>query len=160
MSMLYSSAPFPSAYEAAASSSAISGWAQAHSIVAGSTSIAVDRHGESLVRSIQDAVLNRHAELNASTGTALGASTFIWAVRTAGMLPSWAPPPDVSVHDDGEIGFYWSSGRRRVLAASVNGEGRLSFAMVAGTQRGHWSAYLGERLPTAFVQAMREMFPQ
>ena len=59
-------------------------------------------------------------------------STFRHARAFIEMLPSSVPAPDVSVDDDGEIGFDWDYAARLVFSVSVGRDGTLSYAGLFG----------------------------
>ena len=73
------------------------------------------------------------------------------------VLPSMLPEPEVSVDPDGEVSFEWSFGPRRILAASINASGRISFAALIGASRLHGTDYLLDALPESVAHALQRL---
>jgi hypothetical protein len=73
-------------------------------------------------------------------------------------LPTTVVPPEISVHPDGEIGFFWTRGPRRTVAISVAPTGLLSFASLHGHSRLHGSEYLLNGLPSSIANVLRQLY--
>lgn len=73
------------------------------------------------------------------------------------VLPTTLSEPEVTVDPDGELSFEWSFGPRRVLTASINASGRISFAALLGPRRLHGTDYLLDALPEPLRHALGQL---
>lgn len=88
---------------------------------------------------------------------AVTTETVAQALSLLESLPSTVDAPDISVHPDGELSFYWTRGRRATLVVSVSGSGRVSFASILGQRRFHGTEYLVNGLPTSLELVLRQL---
>lgn len=72
-------------------------------------------------------------------------------------LPTMVAPPDISIHPDGEVAFYWTRGKRNTVAVSVSPEGLVSFASLHGHRRLHGSEYLVNGFPPSLALVLRQL---
>lgn len=91
-------------------------------------------------------------------GVPINSNTVLNAIEFASKLPTRVMRPDVDVHPDGEIGFSWLLGRDRMLTASVNSTGIVSYASIVGSVRSHGSELLLDELPAQMALALRKLF--
>jgi hypothetical protein len=73
------------------------------------------------------------------------------------VLPTTLTEPDVSVDPDGELSFGWSLGPRRAVTASINADGKISFAALIGASRLHGTYYLLDTLPEPLTLALQQL---
>lgn len=59
--------------------------------------------------------------------------TYDEAARFLNALPSWLPAPEIVPEPDGDIGFEWNFGKNCMLAVSVDGTNRITYAGLLGT---------------------------
>lgn len=69
------------------------------------------------------------------------------ARQFAELLPPNVQPPELSVHDDGDIAFDWDSTSRQVFSVRVTKDGTLYFAGLFGNDTIHGSDCLRGALP-------------
>lgn len=73
-------------------------------------------------------------------------------------LPDDAPMPEFSVDSDGAVLLDWIRSKRRMLSVSAAGRGRLAYAWLDGTDKGHGVAkFDGSRVPAAIVSLIKEI---
>lgn len=80
------------------------------------------------------------------------------AVSFIRALPADVALPDVGVDPDGSIAFDWIVTRARVFSVSVGATGRLAFAWIDGTDRGHGVArFDGDAVPARVLEGIRDI---
>lgn len=78
------------------------------------------------------------------------------AKRFLGALPTWSPPPEVSVDPDGEVALDWF-GEKCLLSISVGPKGELSYAGAFGVSRVSGEEYFTDEIPDAIVETLRRL---
>lgn len=91
-------------------------------------------------------------------GQAVSNATIAQALTLLDLLPSALPRPEISPHPDGELGFEWWLGPRRVLTVSINETGRVSYAALLGPARSYGTEFLQDALPEPMVLALRRLY--
>jgi len=87
--------------------------------------------------------------------------TYDEAVRFLSALPSWLPAPEIVPEPDGDIGFEWSFGNNRVLAASVDGTNRITYAGLLGTgNKAHGTEVFDGSIPQTLVEHISRICPR
>ena len=127
-------------------------------VVAGA-SLVVDDAAREMIRSIFSAAEEAsRPDWDGHGGAPTDANTVVQAVELASKLPTRVARPEITVHPDGEIGFSWLLGRDRMLTASVNSTGVVSFASIVGSTRSHGSELMLDELPAQMALALRKLF--
>lgn len=90
-------------------------------------------------------------------GRAVAPDTFMHALELLESLPSTVSQPEISVHPDGQVSFYWTGGQRRTVVVAVSSTGLLSFASLHGQRRLHGSEYLVNGLPSWLAFVLRQL---
>lgn len=90
---------------------------------------------------------------------ALDLDSWARAVRLILDLPIDLPVPEVSIDPDGEIAFDWNLGQRRALSASVGGEGRFTYATIAGAAEASGNEYYASGFPSTLLEGLRRILP-
>lgn len=83
--------------------------------------------------------------------------TLAQALTLLQLLPTTAPEPHVSAHPDGDVGFTWAYGPRRILSVAISATGRLSFASLNGHKSLYGREYLVSKLPESVALALRDI---
>lgn len=91
-------------------------------------------------------------------GTAVAPETLSHSLVLLESLPTTVAPPEISVHPDGQIGLFWTRGRRNTVAVAVSQTGLVSFASLHGHRRLHGSEYLLNGLPSSLALVLRQHF--
>ena len=88
-------------------------------------------------------------------------ATYDEAVRFLNAFPSWLPTPEIVPEPSGDIGFEWNFGKNRVLAASVNGTNRITYAglLVTGN-KAHGTEVFDGSIPQALVDHISRICPK
>jgi hypothetical protein len=87
--------------------------------------------------------------------------TYDEAVRFLSALPSWLPTPEIVPEPDGDIGFEWNFGRNRILAASVNGTNRITYAGLLETgNKAHGTEVFDGSIPQTLVDHISRICPR
>jgi len=77
------------------------------------------------------------------------------AVELVRALPAGFPMPDVAVDPDGAISLDWTQSRRRTFSVSVEPSGRLAYAWLDGSDRGHGVAHFdGGSVPRRVLEGI------
>lgn len=88
-------------------------------------------------------------------------ATYDEAVRFLNALPSWLPTPEIVPEPDGDIGFEWNCGKNRMLAASVNGTNRITYAGLLGTgNKAHGTEVFDGSIPQTLVDHISRICPK
>ncbi|MCU7904396.1 MAG: hypothetical protein KZQ76_00840 [Candidatus Thiodiazotropha sp. (ex Epidulcina cf. delphinae)] len=88
-------------------------------------------------------------------------ATYDEAVRFLNALPSWLPVPGIVPEPSGDIGFEWNYGKNRVLAASVNGTNRITYAGLLGTgNKAHGTEVFDGSIPQALIDHISRICPK
>ena len=83
------------------------------------------------------------------------------AVRFLVALPSWLPTPEIVPEPEGDIGFEWSYGKNRILAASVNGTNRITYAGLLGTgNKAYGTEVFDGSIPQTLVEHISRICPK
>ena len=128
------------------------------SIESQSSSVSIDLARHDSVK----ALLQSAFEANAPNWDGFGAkavatSTVLHAIEVLDSLPTTMEQPDISIHPDGEVGFFWSRGDRNSVAVAVAPTGLISFASLRGHRRLYGSDYLVNGLPTSLALVLRQL---
>lgn len=107
------------------------------------TALAIDRMERADERLLRALV---NGEAHVSAGTLRSALAFLWA------LPSEYPLPDVVVEDDGQLGFDWDLGPRRVLSVNVGDGGMLGYSALLGAESTYGRAPFPGAIPETLVR--------
>ena len=88
-------------------------------------------------------------------------ATYDEAVRFLNALPSWMPTPKIVPEPSGDIGFEWNFGKNRVLAASVSGTNRITYAGLLGTgNKAHGTEVFDGSIPQTLVDHITRIYPE
>jgi hypothetical protein len=88
-------------------------------------------------------------------------ATYDEAVRFLNALPSWLPTPEIVPEPSGDIGFEWNFGKNRVLAASVDGTNRITYAGLLGTgNKAHGTEVFDGSIPQTLVGHVSRICPK
>jgi hypothetical protein len=80
------------------------------------------------------------------------------AIELIRALPGYLPLPEFAPEPDGAVSLDWIRSRNRLLSVSVNAGGRLAFAWLDGTDRGHGVVRFVEGLvPARLIDAIAEI---
>ena len=80
-------------------------------------------------------------------GEAVDSDAFDRAMALAQVLPSNVPPPEVVIETDGEVGFDWENGPRRVLSISIGPGPMLRYSALIGASPAYGRVVFGGVLP-------------
>ncbi len=87
--------------------------------------------------------------------------TYDEAVRFLNALPSWLPIPEIVPEPDGDIGFEWNFGKNHMLAASVDGTNRITYAGLLGTgNKAHGTEVFDGSIPQTLVDHISRICPK
>jgi hypothetical protein len=92
-------------------------------------------------------------------GTAVPRETFAAALDFLWALPSDVPLPEIVVAPDGEIGFDWNDGPRRVLSVAVGNRGSLGYAALLGFEPVHGRVPFAGAVPRTVAHILGRLFP-
>lgn len=74
------------------------------------------------------------------------------------VLPDELPMPEVAADPDGAVSLDWVQARYRSVSISINAGGRLSYAWLDGTDRGHGVArFDGRSVPPRIADEIRKI---
>jgi hypothetical protein len=77
------------------------------------------------------------------------------AKRLVRALPDYLPLPEFSPEPDGSISLDWIRSRTRLFSLSIGRSGRLAYAWLDGTDKGHGVArFDGQNVPTRVLEAI------
>jgi len=80
------------------------------------------------------------------------------AVDLIRALPEDVPLPEVAPEPDGSISLDWIESKQRIFSLSVGTSGRLAFAWLDGSDRGHGAELFdGERIPRRVMAGILEI---
>jgi len=82
------------------------------------------------------------------------------AVWFAYLLPMHVPIPDIYVDPDGEIGFEWYLGPRRVFSVTVRRNSELAYAGLFGVNKICGVEYLDDELPETILDNILRVLPE
>lgn len=88
---------------------------------------------------------------------AMNPMAYVFGKYFLNVLPTTAPPPEVSVDSDGEVAFDWVFGERRALSVSISGTGRCTFAWMIGQSTFRGTDWLQDEIPASIVFALRQL---
>ncbi len=87
------------------------------------------------------------------------AETYLMAERFLRAIPNSYPDPDIAVDADGELSLRWFRVQREVLAVSIRGDGRISFAAILGPNEFHGSEqFRDNQIPATIAAEMARFF--
>ena len=87
--------------------------------------------------------------------------TYDEAVRFLSALPSWLPAPEIVPEPDGDIGFEWNFGKNRMLAASVDGTNRITYAGLLRTgNKSYGTEVFNGSIPQTLVDHISRIRPR
>jgi hypothetical protein len=85
----------------------------------------------------------------------------LWAERFVRALPDGVVLPEFAPEPDGSISLDWISSRNRLFSLSVGGSGRLAFAWLDGTDKGHGVArFDGQSVPQRVLDGITSIVGQ
>ncbi len=123
-----------------------------------SSSVSIDDVRRELRRALAVAASEAStADWDGYGAKAVSASAISHAAELLDSLPTTVPPPDISIHPDGEVGFFWTRGKRLSVAVSISPTGLVSFASLHGHRRLHGSEYLVNGLPSSLALVLRQL---
>jgi len=73
------------------------------------------------------------------------------------LIPTTAPPAEVSAEPDGEISFEWRRGPWRLFSVSVGPTSRLTYAGLFGRRRAHGTEFFVNELPEVITRNLRRL---
>jgi hypothetical protein len=80
----------------------------------------------------------------------------LWAERFVRALPDGMPLPEFAPEPDGSISLDWILSRNRLFSVSVGRSGRLAFAWLDGSDKGHGVArFDGQNVPQWVLEGIR-----
>lgn len=87
--------------------------------------------------------------------------TYDEAIRFLSALPSWLPAPEIVPEPDGDIGFEWNFGKNRMLAVSVDGTNRITYAGLLGTgNKSYGTEVFNGSIPQTLVDHVSRICPR
>jgi len=98
-----------------------------------------------------------HDNWDGHGGHALDPASYEHARRLLRALRLAYPSPEVSVDADGEAAFDWVFGKGRRLAASIGGDGRITFAGIDGPRSLRGTDWLSDAIPEPLVFALSKL---
>lgn len=87
----------------------------------------------------------------ATTAAVRSASRFVRA------LPHSLPLPQVAIDPDGAISLDWMPSRTRAFSISVDESGRLAYAWIKGSDRGHGVVRFVDSIPTVLLSQLTDV---
>lgn len=81
-------------------------------------------------------------------------SAFRYALQALDALAEDVPVPEITVDADGDIGFEWGYGARRVLEMRVAPDGTVNYAGLVGYAAFHGSEVMVDGIPPALLSAI------
>lgn len=79
------------------------------------------------------------------------------ASRFVRVLPASLPLPEVAIDPDGAISLDWMPSRTRVFSVSVDDSGRLAYAWMNGSDRGHGVVRFEGAIPGPLLLQLSEL---
>lgn len=79
------------------------------------------------------------------------------ASRFVQALPHRLPPPQVAIDPDGAISLDWMLSRTRAFSISVDDSGRLAYAWMNGSDRGHGVVRFEDAIPRPLLSQLSEL---
>jgi len=79
------------------------------------------------------------------------------ASRFVQALPHRLPLPQVAIDPDGAISLDWVTSRTRAFSISVDDSGRLAYAWMNGSDRGHGVVRFQDSLPSPLLSQLTEL---
>ena len=123
-----------------------------------SSSVSIDEARRDSLRALFNAAIEASApNWDGYGANAVATSAVAHSRELLDSLPTTVEQPDISIHPDGEVGFYWTRGKRNTVAVAVSPTGLISFASLRGHRRLHGSEYLVNGLPTSLALALRQL---
>ena len=90
--------------------------------------------------------------------TEVSSATIGQALEFLDWIPSRLPKPEVSAHPDGQVGFEWWVGPRRVVTVSVNESGQVNYAALIEQDCFHGTMMLRDSFPETISAALSRIF--
>jgi hypothetical protein len=85
----------------------------------------------------------------------------LWAERLVRALPDGMPLPEFAPEPDGSISLDWILSCNRLFSLSVGRVGRLAFAWLDGTDKGHGVApFDGQNVPPRVLDSIKRLVGQ
>lgn len=91
-------------------------------------------------------------------GEAVDSDAFDRAMALAQVLPSNVPPPEIVIETDGEIGFDWETGPRRVLSISIGAGPMLRYSALIGASPAYGRVVFGGVLPDILLLLLQALY--
>ncbi|MEJ2407237.1 MAG: hypothetical protein P8171_23745 [Candidatus Thiodiazotropha sp.] len=86
-------------------------------------------------------------------------ATYSEAIKFIENLPIGIPLPELIPEPEGDIGFEWNNGNKKVFAASVNGTGVITYAgYFAKNRKTHGVEDFNETIPKVILDNIRRLF--
>lgn len=79
------------------------------------------------------------------------------ASRFVQALPHRLPLPQVAIDPDGAISLDWVTSRTRAFSISVDDSGRLAYAWMNGSDRGHGAVRFQDSIPSPLLSQLTEL---
>lgn len=123
-----------------------------------SSSVSIDEVRRGSIRALFNAAIEASApDWDGFGASAVATSAVAHAIEFLDSLPTTVDQPDISIHPDGEVGFFWTRGNRNTVAVAVSPTGLISFASLRGHRRLHGSEYLLNGLPSSLALVLRQL---
>ncbi len=103
------------------------------------------------LRAALDALVTDEDQYPVTTAAVCIASRFVR------VLPANLPLPEVAIDPDGAISLDWILSRTRVFSVSVDDSGRLAYAWMSGSDRGHGVVRFENSIPTSLLAQITEL---
>ena len=79
------------------------------------------------------------------------------ACRFVRVLPHSLPLPQIAIDPDGAISLDWNPSRTRAFSISVDDSGRLAFAWMNGSDRGHGVVRFQDSIPAPLLSQLTDL---
>lgn len=94
---------------------------------------------------------------NGHGGKAVSPRSYRQARRLLGALLMIGPEPEITIDAEGDFELDWIIGTGRALTLSISGDGRIAFAWIDGTRRGHGTEWFTGGIPAAIATAIGDV---
>jgi hypothetical protein len=94
---------------------------------------------------------------NGGSGKPVSRETYMNAKLFLELLPTTAPPPEISADGDGDIALDWVFGERKALTVRIDRVGRCTFAWMRGRRTHRGTDWLDDGIPSPIVDALSQL---
>lgn len=108
---------------------------------------------QSAIRPVEEVF--RVIEEGTRSGKAIDSITVTQALALLDALPLWVTAPEVALEPDGQIGFDWVLGRRRMLSLNVGRNGMLGYSSLLGMESSYGRTPFAGELPERVLALLR-----